>query len=203
MDKKISIIDYGMGNLRSVQKAFESIGIYPIITSNISEIESSHGIVLPGVGAFPDAMTNLKKLNLDEAVKKEVQKGKPLIGICLGMQLLFEESEEIKPTYGLGLIKGSVKKFEVDLKIPQIGWNDLSIPRKCEVLNGIDEGEYVYFVHSYYADLSDETNLNAYCNYGIKVPAVVSKNNVFGLQFHPEKSGEVGIKMLKNFGELI
>lgn len=203
MNKKVSIIDYGMGNLRSVQKAFESIGIYPIITSNISEIKDSFAMVLPGVGAFPDAMANLKKLNLDEVIKKEVINGKPLIGICLGMQLLFDESEEIEATKGLGIIKGRVKKFQVDLKIPQIGWNNLYIQRKCEVLNGISEGEYVYFVHSYYADLSNQANLNAYCDYGIKVPAVVSKDNIFGLQFHPEKSGEVGIKMLKNFGELI
>lgn len=201
--KKIAIIDYGMGNLRSVQKAFEFIGVKPSITSKIEEIENSDAMVLPGVGAFPDAMESLSKLGLDKAIVNEVQKGKPLMGICLGMQLLFNESEEVRLTKGLGLIDGRVKKFEVDLKIPQIGWNNLNISKPCAVLNDTKEGEYVYFVHSYYADLKNEENLNAYCNYGIKVPAVVSSGNIFGLQFHPEKSGEVGINMLKNFWELI
>lgn len=201
--KKIAIIDYGMGNLRSVQKAFEFIGVKPLITSKVEEIESSDAIVLPGVGAFPDAMENLSKLGLDKVVVNEAQKGKPLMGICLGMQLLFEESEEVRITKGLGLIEGRVKKFQVDLKIPQIGWNNLIISKQCAVLKDTKEGEYVYFVHSYYADLKNEENLNAYCNYGVKVPAVVSRGNIFGLQFHPEKSGEVGIKMLKNFWELI
>lgn len=203
MDKFLSIVDYGMGNLRSVQKAFEYIGARAVITSNIEEIKESSGIVLPGVGAFPDAMKNLKSLKLDEILVKEADKGKPLIGICLGMQLLFDESEEIELTKGLGLIKGKVKKFEVDLKIPQIGWNSLTIQKQCDILKGIGEGKYVYFVHSYYAELLKEENLNAYCNYGIRVPSLVSRDKVFGLQFHPEKSGEVGIAMLKNFWELI
>ncbi|KOF56898.1 MULTISPECIES: imidazole glycerol phosphate synthase subunit HisH [Clostridium] len=201
--KRIAIIDYGMGNLRSVQKAFEFIGVKPLITSKIQEIESSDAIILPGVGAFPDAMENLSRLNLDKIIVNEAKKGKPLMGICLGMQLLFNESEEVRLTEGLGLIDGRVKKFEVDLKIPQIGWNNINISKPCTVLKDTKEGEYVYFVHSYYAELKNEENLNAYCNYGVKVPAVVSRGNIFGLQFHPEKSGEVGIKMLKNFWELI
>lgn len=201
--KRISIIDYGMGNLGSVQKAFEFIGAKSLITSKVEEIKNSDAIVLPGVGAFPDAMENLNKLGLDKVIIDEAKMGKTFMGICLGMQLMFEESDEVRLTKGLGLIEGRVKKFEVDLKIPQIGWNNLDISKQCEVLKDTKEGEYVYFVHSYYADLKNEENLNAYCNYGVKVPAVVSKGNAFGLQFHPEKSGEVGIKMLKNFWELI
>lgn len=201
--KKLVIIDYGMGNLRSVQKAFEFIGAKPLITSKIEEIEKSDAIVLPGVGAFPDAMKNLSKLGIDKVIVDEALSGKPLMGICLGMQLLFEESEEVRITKGFGLIGGRVKRLQVDLKTPQIGWNNLNISKPCTVLRDTKEGEYVYFVHSYYADLSNKENLNAYCNYGVKVPAVVSSGNIFGLQFHPEKSGEVGIKMLKNFWELI
>ncbi|MFL0250373.1 imidazole glycerol phosphate synthase subunit HisH [Clostridium neuense] len=201
--KKLAIVDYGMGNLRSVQKAFEFIGAEPLITSKIEEIKNSDAIVLPGVGAFPDAMKNLSELGLDKVMLDEARKGKPFMGICLGMQLLFEESEEVRTTKGLGLIEGKVKRLQVDLKIPQIGWNNLNISKPCAVLKDTKKNEYVYFVHSYYADLKKEDNLNAYCNYGVKVPAVVSSGNIFGLQFHPEKSGDVGIKMLKNFWELI
>lgn len=201
-DKKISIVDYGMGNLRSVQKAFESFGVKPIITSDSEEILKSDGVILPGVGAFPDAMENLKKLNLDSAIKTAAKSKVPLLGICLGMQLLFDESDEVRPTEGLGLIPGKVKKFEVDLKIPHMGWNSLNIVKKSPFLNGIKEESYVYFVHSYYAELKED-DLVADTFYGVSVPAIVSKNNVFGAQFHPEKSGDVGIQMLKNYWELV
>lgn len=200
-NKKIAIIDYGMGNLRSVQKAFESFGATCSITSDSKEILSSSGVILPGVGAFPDAMESIKKLGFDVALKKAVDKKTPILGICLGMQLLFDSSSEIRDTKGLGLIKGNIEKFEVDLKIPHMGWNNLNIIKENALLGGVKNNSYVYFVHSYYAKLNEQ-NLNADTVYGIKVPAVVSSGNVFGTQFHPEKSGEPGIQMLKNFWNL-
>ncbi len=202
-EKKIAIVDYGMGNLRSVEKAFEFIGAKAKITDNGEEIINSSGVLLPGVGAFPDAMENIKKLGLDKVLKEVVKNGTPLMGICLGMQLLFEESDEVRITEGLGFLKGKIKKFEVDLKIPHMGWNDLIIDKPCEILKDVEEGSYVYFVHSFYAQIEEEGVLNAHSFYGIDTPAVVSKGNVFGLQFHPEKSGEPGMQMLKNFWELI
>jgi glutamine amidotransferase len=202
-EKKIAIVDYGMGNLRSVEKAFEFIGAKAKITDNGEEIINSSGILLPGVGAFPDAMENIKNLGLDKVLKEVVKNGTPLMGICLGMQLLFEESDEVRITEGLGFLKGKIKKFEVDLKIPHMGWNDLIIDKPCEILKDVEEGSYVYFVHSFYAQIEEEGVLNAHSFYGIDTPAVVSKGNVFGLQFHPEKSGEPGMQMLKNFWELI
>lgn len=202
-EKKIAIVDYGMGNLRSVEKAFEFIGAKAEITDNAEEIMNSRGILLPGVGAFPDAMENIKKQGFDKVLKEAVKNGTPLMGICLGMQLLFEESDEVRVTEGLGFLKGKIKKFEVDLKIPHMGWNDLIMDKSCEILKDVKEGSYVYFVHSFYAEIQEEGVLNAHSFYGIDAPVVVSKGNVFGLQFHPEKSGEPGMQMLKNFWELI
>ncbi|MDP4146147.1 MAG: imidazole glycerol phosphate synthase subunit HisH [Bacillota bacterium] len=202
-DKKIAIVDYGMGNLRSVEKALEFVGAKAVITSDKDEILNSDGIILPGVGAFPDAMENLKKDGLDVVLKKAAAEGKPFMGICLGMQLLFEESDEVRKTEGLGLLKGKIKKFEISLKVPHMGWNSLVFDKDCVILKDVKEGSYVYFVHSYYAQIEEEGILNAYCNYEIKAPGVVSKDNVYGIQFHPEKSGDVGIQMLKNFWELI
>lgn len=198
----ISIIDYGMGNLRSVQKALESIGEEAIITSNREEIEKSDGIILPGVGAFPDAMENLKSKGLDKALKDAVLNKKPILGICLGMQLLFNQGDEVRVCDGLGFLQGKIKKLYGDVKIPHMGWNSLGIEKKCAILEGIDSGSYVYFVHSFYAEVKDKENLNAVSFYGMNVPAVVSDNNLFGVQFHPEKSGDVGIQMLKNFAAL-
>lgn len=199
----ISIVDYGMGNLRSVQKALEFIGAEAEITDDNDKILNSRGIILPGVGAFPDAMDNIKKLDIDTVLNEAVNEGTPLMGICLGMQLLFDESEEVRNTKGLGFLRGKIKKFNVDLKIPHMGWNNLIIDSDCEILKDVKEGSYVYFVHSYYAQIQEEEVLKAHSFYGINTPAVVSKGNVFGLQFHPEKSGEPGMQMLKNFWELI
>ncbi|MCY6482883.1 imidazole glycerol phosphate synthase subunit HisH [Clostridium aestuarii] len=198
----IAIIDYGMGNLKSVENAFKLLNIETIITSEEKEILNSDGIILPGVGAFPDAMDCIKRNNIDDIIYKAVSMNKPLLGICLGMQLLFESSSEIKETKGLGLIKGHIKKFEVDLKIPHMGWNNLIIKKENMLLSNIKENSYVYFVHSYHA-VCEEKYLDAYCKYDLNVPAVVSNGNIFGMQFHPEKSGDVGINMLKNFGEMI
>lgn len=199
----IAIVDYGMGNLRSVENALDFLGIESIITSDKETIFNSDGIILPGVGAFPDAIDNIKEAGLDKVLKDAVNKGKPLLGICLGMQLLFEESDEVKLSKGLGFLKGRIEKLNIDLKVPHMGWNSLNMEKESPILNGIKKGSHVYFVHSYYAVTGEEEILNAYADYGVKVPGVVSKGNVYGIQFHPEKSGEVGLRMLKNFGEMI
>lgn len=199
----IAIVDYGMGNLRSVENALDFLGIESIITSDKETIFNSDGIILPGVGAFPDAIDNIKEAGLDKVLKEAVNKGKPLLGICLGMQLLFEESDEVKLSKGLGFLKGRIEKLNIDLKVPHMGWNSLNMEKESPILNGIEKGSHVYFVHSYYAVRGEEGILNAYADYGVKVPGVVSKGNVYGIQFHPEKSGEVGLRMLKNFGEMI
>ncbi len=199
----IAIVDYGMGNLRSVENALDFLGIESIITSDKETIFNSDGIILPGVGAFPDAIDNIKEAGLDKVLKEAVNKGKPLLGICLGMQLLFEESDEVKLSKGLGFLKGRIEKLNIDLKVPHMGWNSLNMEKESTILNGIEKGSHVYFVHSYYAVTGEEGILNAYADYGVKVPGVVSKGNVYGIQFHPEKSGEVGLRMLKNFGEMI
>ncbi len=199
----IAIVDYGMGNLRSVENALDFLGIQSIITSDKETILNSDGIILPGVGAFPDAIDNIKEAGLDKVLKEAVNKGKPLLGICLGMQLLFEESDEVKLSKGLGFLKGRIEKLNIDLKVPHMGWNSLNMEKESPILNGIKKGSHVYFVHSYYAVTGEEGILNAYADYGVKVPGVVSKGNVYGIQFHPEKSGEIGLRMLKNFGEMI
>jgi glutamine amidotransferase len=198
----ISIIDYGIGNLRSVEKALWSLGIEANITSDVKQIKASKGIILPGVGAFPAAMTNLRERELDLFLKEEVKSGKPIIGICLGMQLLFDSSDEVRYTEGLGLIDGQVKKFDIKEKVPHMGWNKLKFNVPSQTLKGVTEGSYVYFVHSFYAQ-TDKANVNAYAEYEIEVPAIVSKENVIGFQFHPEKSGEVGLNILKNLKGLI
>ncbi len=200
-NKKICIIDFGCGNLRSVQKAFESFGAMCIITSEPEKILNSNGVILPGVGAFPDAMANIKKLEIDATLKEVVKKNIPILGICLGMQLLFDESDEVRNTKGLGLISGKIKKFKIDLKVPHMGWNNLKIIKNSPILEGVENNSYVYFVHSYYAEMNEE-NINGETLYGVNVPAVVSSGNIFGTQFHPEKSGDPGIKMLKNFWKL-
>lgn len=197
----IAIIDYGMGNLRSVQKAVEFLGYSAVITSDFDTIKNAEGIILPGVGAFPDAMDNLNEKGLVNVIKKAVQNNTPLLGICLGMQLLFDESEEFRLCNGLGLIKGRIEKIYAKVKIPHMGWNNLEIIGDTPILEGVEDGSYVYFVHSYYANVADDS-LVAKTQYGMDITAVVSKGNVFGMQFHPEKSGEVGMKMLKNFCQL-
>ncbi len=199
----ISIVDCGIGNLRSVEKALEYIGFKSIVTSDKETILNSKGIILPGVGAFPDAMANLEAQGLDKTLKLAAKNDKPILGICLGMQLLFDESDEGRTTSGLGLIPGKIKKLYGDIKTPHMGWNSINIVNDNCLLKDIKEDSYVYFVHSFYAEMRYKENLIAECTYGVKVPAVVSKANVYGTQFHPEKSGDIGIQILKNFGELI
>lgn len=196
------IIDYGMGNLASVQRAFEKLNVETKISSKIEDIKEAKSLILPGVGAFRDAINALNDLNLSSVIKEEVSKGKYIIGICLGMQLLYERGYEYGDYEGLGLINGSIKYLNVNLKIPHMGWNNLKFKQDDLILKYIKENEYVYFVHSYYAD-SDNSELLAYAEYEKIVPAIVRKKNVYGIQFHPEKSGETGLNILKAYTEII
>lgn len=197
----IAIIDYGAGNLFSVKNALDFLGFESKTTSSADDLKAADKLILPGVGAFPDAMRMLGESGLIGVIKEEVQK-KPLLGICLGMQMLFEKGYEFGETDGLGLIKGSVKLMTPkDLAIPHIGWNSLEFNEKSPLLDNVKNGEYVYFVHSYAAECPSE-NVAAYCDYGMKVPALVQNGNVFGAQFHPEKSGETGLNILRSFEAL-
>ncbi|MFC4768339.1 imidazole glycerol phosphate synthase subunit HisH [Effusibacillus consociatus] len=198
----IAIVDYGMGNLRSVQKAFEKVGHKAVVTSHPREVEAADGVLLPGVGAFGDAMFHLHELGLVEAVKNFAEQDKPLLGICLGMQLLFTTSEEHGHHTGLNLISGHVKRFKGDFKIPQVGWNSLNLKREHPLLEGVKQDDYVYYVHSYLVDPTDRNVILASSDYHGEVPGVVGYKNIFGIQFHPEKSSAVGLRMLDNFGRM-
>lgn len=196
----IAIIDYGAGNLFSVQNALNFLGIAGTVTSSAEELEKADKLILPGVGAFPDAMRMLDEAGLTEIIREQAKK-KPLLGICLGMQLLFEKGYEFRETKGLGLIPGTVELMTPPgLAVPQMGWNKLIMNEKCPLLKGLEES-YVYFVHSY-AAVCAGANVAAYTDYGGNVPACVFSGNVYGCQFHPEKSGEVGLKILENFAVL-
>lgn len=201
----IAIIDYGAGNLFSVKNALDYIGETSVITADADVIRSADALILPGVGAFPDAMERLQETGLVETLRQEVEK-KPLLGICLGMQALFEDGYEFTHTKGLGLIPGSVElirfRREEEQKLPQIGWNQLELKQKSPLLQGLQDGDCVYFVHSYMAYTPAEY-VAATCDYGTTVTAFVQNGNVYGAQFHPEKSGEVGLTILRNFGGLV
>lgn len=197
MKPKIAILDYGVGNLRSVERGLAYSGATAVITSDAEVIESSDALILPGVGAFCDAMKQLKKF------EKILEKNeRPLLGICLGMQLLFTESEEDGLHRGLNLLQGRVIRLPRSVKIPQMGWNSISTKRKSALLEGIKDGEYFYFVHSYYA-ATEEDVTTATANYGVEFAAIVEKRNIYATQFHPEKSGAAGLRMLKNFIEIV
>lgn len=198
----IAIIDYGAGNIFSVKNALDFIGLPNILTDKKSEIENADALILPGVGAFPSAMNMLKEKHLVNTIKEQATQ-KPFLGICLGMQLIFDKGFEFEETAGLSLINGTVEKMVApDLNIPHIGWNKLEKINYCPLLNGLSDEEYVYFVHSYKA-VCDDKNISAFCQYGGKVPALVFNGSVYGAQFHPEKSGKTGLKILKNFGGLL
>ncbi|MBE6861351.1 MAG: imidazole glycerol phosphate synthase subunit HisH [Ruminococcus sp.] len=199
----IAIIDYGAGNIFSVKNALDYLGLENKLVSDKESIKAADALILPGVGAFPAAMKMLNETGLVETIKEEAAK-KPLLGICLGMQMLFEKGYEFEECDGLGLIKGSVRFMEEpDLIIPHMGWNKLETLNDCQLLNGLGDNEYVYFVHSYKAECADE-NIAAYSEYGGRVPALVFDGKfVYGAQFHPEKSGSTGLAILKNFGALI
>lgn len=201
----IAIIDYGVGNLFSLTSSFKYVGADVIVTSDVNEIKKADKIILPGVGAFGDAIKMLKDSGLDKVVISEAKAGKPLMGICLGMQLLFEKSYEYGEHEGLGLLKGSVVPMEcsipAELKIPQIGWNGLIFKKESPLFKYLKDGDFVYFVHSYYATDCEESLL-ATTEYGKELTAAVAYKNIMGCQFHPEKSGEVGLKILKAFCEM-
>ena len=196
-----AIVDYGVGNLKSVTNAMDYLDLKTCITSDPNELERADAIILPGVGAFPDAADRLRASGLDQLLCREAQR-KPILGICLGMQLLFERGEEVRDCDGLGLVGGSVRKIETDLKLPHIGWNSLTFPNPSPLFAGLEEGSYVYFVHSFCGVASDPSQIIAQTDYGVPVVAAVNHGNVYGCQFHPEKSGEVGLQILRNFGGL-
>ena len=207
----IAVIDYGVGNLFSLLSSLNYVGLDTKLTNNIEEIKNAKGIILPGVGAFRDAIGNLEKYGLKETLINEAKNGKPFLGICLGMQMLFEKSYEYGEYEGLGLINGTVEEIKKyipessDLKIPHMGWNSLIINERFKddkILKDVDNNEYVYYVHSYFAK-TDTKNIVTYSEYGTKIPGIVKNENVYGMQFHPEKSGDTGLKLLKNWGELI
>lgn len=204
----IGIIDYGMGNLFSVSKALERLDAPYFISDKKEELLQADGLILPGVGSFKDAMELLNRLELFAMIKEYVGLGKPLLGICLGMQLLFEESEENGLTKGLQLLPGSVKRFSGKTaegrtyKIPHMGWNSLQFKKSSPILQSVQE-DYVYFVHSYFVDTEDQEVVIAESTYDVQVPAVVGRGNLYGMQFHPEKSGTLGMQLLSNFTELV
>jgi len=200
----IAIIDYGMGNLRSVQKGFERVGSSALITSDPAQVAAADKVVLPGVGAFEDAISELRRLNLDRPVLDAVHSGKPFLGICLGLQLLFDVSYENGRHKGLGVVPGEVVRFQLpkEYSVPHMGWNQLAIRKPTPILHGLDEGTYVYFVHSYYVVPEDKSVIAAETDYGGPFCSMIAFDNVFATQFHPEKSQSDGLRMLKNFAEM-
>lgn len=197
----IAVIDYGAGNLKSVSKALDFLKARNIVTNKVSEIKKADKIILPGVGNFGDAVKSLKKLRIFNTIKKEIQKGKPYLGICLGLQLLFEKSQESPKSNGFEILKGNVIKFKENKKIPQIGWNKLSIKKKSKLFEG--KGGYVYFVHSYYVKPKNKDVVLTTTNYGgEEFVSGAQKDNIYAFQFHPEKSGKYGLKILKKFIDL-
>jgi len=200
----ISIIDYGMGNLKSVAKAFRKLGIKASITSSPADIENAAGIVLPGVGAFRDCMANLDSNGLAEPIIRSVEKGKPYLGICLGLQVLFTESEEFGASRGLGILRGRVVRFRTDgLKIPHMGWNTVMLKRRPPIFNGIGDNSYFYFVHSYYVVPEEGSIVAGTTHYGTEFTSMVWKDNIMATQFHPEKSQQLGLRILERFGSLV
>ncbi len=197
----LAIIDYDAGNIKSVEKAFQFLGQDVCVTRNPEEIYRADHVVLPGVGAFGDAMRKINEYGLTEVIHKVCDSKTPFLGICLGLQLLFESSEESEGAVGLCVLEGKIKKIPDNggIKIPQIGWNDLKFPSEGRLFKGIDEGAFVYFVHSYYLDADDKQIVKAQTEYGTTIDASVEKDNVFACQFHPEKSSEVGMEILNNF----
>jgi len=200
----IAIVNYGMGNLRSVQKALEHLGATTHITSDPADLHAADAVVLPGVGAFGAAIQRLNDAGLIPALRRTVEAGKPFLGICLGLQLLFENSSESPGVAGLGILKGRVVGFaetpNFPLRIPHMGWSRLRLAQPdCPLWQGVPDGAYVYFVHSYYAVPADESLITAYCDYGVRFACAVGAGNLYAVQFHPEKSSDTGLQILRNF----
>jgi imidazole glycerol phosphate synthase, glutamine amidotransferase subunit len=202
----IAIIDYGVGNLRSVEKAFQFIGKDVTVTSDVELVSEADAVVLPGVGAYSDAMANLRNAGMVDVVKQAIAQDKPFLGICLGMQLLFDYSEEGgSHVEGLGIFRGAIRQLPRDmgLKVPHMGWNSLKIKESCPLFKNLSINPYVYFVHSFYLEAKDRELVAATTEYGVSIDAAIAKGNVFASQFHPEKSGSVGLEMLRNWISLI
>jgi len=207
----IAVIDYGMGNLRSVQKALEHVGAKVIVTNDPKLIISADSVVLPGVGAFKDCMANLTQLKLVDPIRKFIDGGKPFLGICLGLQVLFEESEEYGPVAGLGILPGKVLKFTSEssetkggppIKIPHIGWNNIEVKKKVPLFDKLGTESYFYFVHSYYVVPEDQSMVATVTNYGVEFVSGIQYRNIYAFQFHPEKSQTVGLSLLERFSNL-
>jgi len=202
-DKYIAVIDYGTGNLMSALKGLETAGWAAVITADPREVDRAAGVVLPGVGAFADAMANLRAAGMDKAILRAVSAGKPFLGICLGQQLLFEASEEWGPTPGLGVFPGRVRRLPAEVKVPHMGWNQVFFRGSPPLFDGIPDGSRFYFVHSYYVAPADPGIVLGETEYGVRFASVVSRDKVFGIQFHPEKSSSLGLQVLRNFGRMI
>jgi len=200
----IAIIDYGMGNLRSVEKAFEYVGHRAFVAKHPTRVSDASHVVLPGVGGFPECMKNLENTGMIDAVYNSIESGKQFLGICLGLQLLFSESEEFGCHNGLNILEGRVVRFTPghEFKVPHMGWNQIMIKREVPLLKGIPDNSFVYFVHSYYVIPSDKEIISTQSDYGGEFVSSVWKDNIFACQFHPEKSQEIGLRILKNFGDI-
>ncbi len=201
----IALIDYGAGNIKSVEKALQMLGEEVLLTGDGEKIKKADGVILPGVGAFGHAMENLRRRELIPVIEEVVKKQTPFLGICLGLQLLFERSEESPGVKGLGILKGEIRKIppKAELKIPHMGWNSLELKNDGRLFRGIEPKPYVYFVHSYYLKAADEKIVKATTDYSTRIDASVEQGNVFACQFHPEKSSDTGLKMLKNFADIV
>ncbi len=200
----LAIINYGAGNLRSVQKACEYVGEKAVITDNREEILNADRVILPGVGSFGSCIESIRKANLFDCIRQVTENGTPFLGICLGLQLLFEASDESPDAKGLGILKGRCVKIPQSdgVKIPHIGWNSITFPNPSPLFTGIEDGSFVYFVHSYYMQPNDKSVITAVCDYSASLPVALSRGNIHATQFHPEKSGDEGLKILKNFIDL-
>ena len=198
----VAIIDYGVGNLRSVEKAFAATGCDAIVSDDENVLREAHRLVLPGVGAFAACMRALKEHGFDRLVRDKVSEGTPLLGVCVGMQMLFEESDEFGSTRGLGLLKGTVRRFGNELVVPHVGWNRIHQKREHALFEGVEDHAFCYFVHSFYCQPRDEEVVVGETEYGERYSSVVARGNVCGVQFHPEKSQDVGLRMLRNFWTL-
>jgi glutamine amidotransferase len=199
----IAIVDYGMGNLRSVEKGFLKVGVDARVVTDPKAVDDAEAVVLPGVGAFRNCMRNLKEMSLTESIVRSIQKGKPYLGICLGLQVLFTESEEFGIHKGLDILKGKVLRFQINLKVPHMGWNNVRIQRRPPIFDGIQDETFFYFVHSFYVSPDDNDVVATTTDYGITFASMVWKDNIFATQFHPEKSQETGLKILENFGDFV
>ncbi len=199
----IAVVDYGMGNLRSVQKAFEHVGAKAVIVDRAEDIDAAERVVLPGVGAFGDAMNNLKTAGLIAPIVRAISEGRPFLGICLGLQLMFAESEEMGQHRGLDILPGKVKRFPEGQRVPQIGWNEVRIQRETALLDGVPDRSYFYFVHSFFVASERDEDVVGVTDYGIDYASIAGNDRAFGVQFHPEKSQDAGLKILKNFAEKV